>query len=148
MSTAQKLINQKLNEISTSEKEIPKKLLKKANSSKSIESIRNYKFKNVFSFDKISQKTKKEINSNSKAEKILYSDKEESRSLSQKKENILDMPDLIQKHQTKKKKENLKLKTIFKIIKDKKRIKIQLILWIFLSPPKKKLAIILLFIIL
>ena len=65
-----------------------------------------------------------------------------------KKENILDMPDLIQKHQTKKKKENLKLKTIFKIIKEKKRIKIQLILWIFLSPPKKKLAIILLLIIL
>ena len=50
------------------------------------------------------------------------------------------MPNLIQKHQTKKKKVNLELKTIFKIIKYKKKTKIQLTLWIFLlSPLKEKL---------
>ena len=109
MNIAQKLINQKLNEISTSEKEIPKKLLKKANSSKSIESIRNYKFKNVFSFDKISQKTKKEINSNSKAEKILHSDKAESRSLSQKKRKYFRHAGFNSKTSNKEEKRKLKI---------------------------------------
>ena len=86
MSTAQKFVN-KANGTPTSEKEIPKTLLKKENASKSIESIRNSKFKNGFDFDKMTPKKNKEVNSNKKAKKILHSDKAESRSLSPKKRN-------------------------------------------------------------
>ena len=87
MDTAQKYVNHKTNGIPTSEKEIPKTLLKKEKASKSIESIKNSKFKNGFDFDKMTQKTNKELNSNNKAEKKLYSEKAESRSLSPKKRN-------------------------------------------------------------
>lgn len=87
MDTTQKYVNQKPNGIPTSEKEIPKTLLKKEKASKSIESIRNSKFKNGFDFDKMAQKTNKEANSNNKDEKILHSEKAESRSLSPKKRN-------------------------------------------------------------
>jgi len=87
MDTTQKYVNQKPNGIPTSEKEIPKTLLKKEKASKSIESIRNFKFKNGFDFDKMAQKTNKEANSNNKDEKILHSEKAESRSLSPKKRN-------------------------------------------------------------
>ena len=87
MDTAQKYVNHKTNGIPTSEKEIPKTLLKKEKASKRIESIKNSKFKNGFDFDKMTQKTNKELNSNNKAEKKLYSEKAESRSLSPKKRN-------------------------------------------------------------
>ena len=87
MSTDQNFANPKVNGIPTSEKEIPKALLKKGNASKSIESIRNSKFTNGFDFDKIAQKTNKEVNSNDKAGKKLHSEKAESRSLSPKKRN-------------------------------------------------------------
>jgi len=82
MDTAQKYVNHKTNGIPTSEKEIPKKLLKKGKASKSIESIKNSKYKNGFDFDKMTPKTNKELNSNNKAEKKLH-----SRSLSPKKRN-------------------------------------------------------------
>ena len=87
MDTAQKYVNHKTNGIPTSEKEIPKTLLKKEKASKSIESIKNSKFKNGFDFDKMTQKTNKELNSNNKAEKKLHSKKAESRSLPPKKRN-------------------------------------------------------------
>ena len=87
MDTAQKYVNIKTNGIPTSKKDIPKTSLKKEKTSKSIESIKNSKFKNGFDFDKMTQKTNKELNSNNKAEKKLYSEKAESRSLSPKKRN-------------------------------------------------------------
>ena len=87
MDTAQKYVNHKTNGIPTSEKEIPKTLLKKEKASKRIESIKNSKFKNGFDFDKMTQKTNEELNSNNKAEKTLHSEKAESRSLSPKKRN-------------------------------------------------------------
>ena len=87
MDTAQKYVNHKTNGIPTSEKEIPKTLLKKEKASKSIESIKNSKFKNGFDFDKMTQKTNKELNSNNKAEKKIHSEKAESRRLPPKKRN-------------------------------------------------------------
>ena len=87
MDTAQKYVNHKTNGIPTSKKDIPKTSLKKEKTSKSIESIKNSKFKNGFDFDKMTQKTNKELNSNNKAEKTLHSEKAESRSLPPKKRN-------------------------------------------------------------
>ena len=87
MDTAQKYVNHKTNGIPTSKKDIPKTSLKKEKTSKSIESIKNSKFKNGFDFDKMTQKTNKELNSNNKAEKKLHSKKAESRSLPPKKRN-------------------------------------------------------------
>ena len=56
MNTAQKFVNNpKANGILNSEKEIPKKLLKKEKASKSIESIRYPKFKIGFYFGKMAQ---------------------------------------------------------------------------------------------
>ena len=86
MDTAQKYVNHKTNGIPTSEKEIPKTLLKKEKASKSIESIKNSKFKNGFDFDKMTQKTNKELNSNNKAEKkITFRKSRIKKSISKKK---------------------------------------------------------------
>ena len=104
MDTAQKYVNPKINGMPTSGKEIPKTLLKKEKASKSIESIRNSKFKNGFDFNKMGQKANKEVSSNNKAEKILYSEKAESRSLPPKKRNDFHLTQFNSKASIKEKK--------------------------------------------